>query len=301
MAHCADQLLGIHDLTVSYTSGNGECLRALSSVGLELQPNEVLGIVGESGCGKSTLAHAVMQLLPASARRETGDIRFCGANLLSLSERELRSIRGRQIALVPQDPALSLNPVISVGTQIDEVLKAHLSLSSRQRKDRVMELLGEVGFEEPSKIYGAYPHQLSGGQRQRVVIAQAIACRPALLIADEPTSKLDAELRSEMGRLLSQLRASHGAALIVISHDLTVVAAMADRVAFMYQGSIVEAGRREQVFRHPTHPYTQALLRIARSARVDQDGKRNRFPTIDAEPAGPASPVQLGGLLEYGE
>ena len=301
MAHSADQLLGIQDLTVSYAAGNGECLRALTSVSLELRPNQVLGIVGESGCGKSTLANAVMQLLPGNARRESGHILFCGENLPSLSERELRSIRGRQIALVPQDPALSLNPVITVGTQIEEVLRAHLSLSSRQRKDRVMELLGEVGFDEPCKIYGAYPHQLSGGQRQRIVIAQAISCRPALLIADEPTSKLDAELRSEMVRLLSQLRASHGTALVVISHDLTMVAAIADRVAFMYQGSIVEAGGREEVFRHPTHAYTQALLRIARSTRVDGGGKKkNRFPTIDAELAATASSVQPGGL-EYGE
>ena len=289
MASSTDQFLCIKDLSVSYTSRTGESLPALEKLGMELQPGEILGIVGESGSGKSTLANAILGLLPANATCQTGQILFCGDNLLSFTERELRSLRGRQISLVPQDPALSLNPVLPVGTQIAEVLRAHLPLTSRQRRDRVMELLEEVGFEQSSEVYRAYPHQLSGGQRQRIVIAQASACRPVLLIADEPTSKLDAGSHFEMVRLLAHLRASHRTALIVISHDFTVVATIADRIAFMYRGSVVESGKCEEVFRRPSHPYTQALLRIARSIRIDGDGTRKRFPTIDFDDPGPAA------------
>jgi ABC-type glutathione transport system ATPase component len=289
VATSADQLLYIKDLSVSYISRNGESLPAIVKLSIELQLGEILGIAGESGCGKSTLAHAVLGLLPANAKCETGQILFAGNYLQSLTERELRCVRGRQISLVPQDPALSLNPVIAVGTQIAEVLRAHLPLTSSQRRDRVMELLEEVGFDQLSQIYRAYPHQLSGGQRQRIVIAQAIACRPALLIADEPTSKLDVGSRSEMVSLLAHLRARHRMALIVITHDFSVVAAIADRVAFMYRGSMVDVGKCEEVFRRPTHPYTQALLRIARSTRIDVGTSRQRFPTIDSDDPDPAA------------
>ncbi len=283
MSCSQDRLLEICQLSVSYSTRHGEVTHALKQVSLELCGCEILGIVGESGCGKTTLARALLGMLSANATCEAGIILFRAKNLLSLPERELRHIRGRQIALIPQEPALALNPVIPVGTQIEEVLRAHLPLSSRQRRDRVLELLGELGFHRSSEVYGAYPHQLSGGQRQRIVIAQAVACRPALVIADEPTSKLDTELRSEMVRLLAGMRASHGTALIVISHDLTVMASIADRVAFMHSGSIVEVGGCDEVFRRPRHPYTHALLRLARSAGVDRGGTRHRFPTIEKD------------------
>ena len=224
---------------------------------LDVRRGEVLGVLGESGSGKSTLANAILQVLPRNAKSETGEVLFEGRNLLALTESEMRALRGREIFLVPQDPALSLNPVMMVGTQVAEVLRAHLRLTPRQRQERVNELLAEVGFEDPSAICGAYPHQLSGGQRQRVVIAQAVACQPKLLIADEPTSKLDTLLRSEIVSLLSRIRQTHGTTILVISHDPTLFSTVADRIAVMYAGRVVEIGQCVTVLSRPLHPYTR--------------------------------------------
>ena len=203
-------------------------MRALNGIRLEIRRSEILGILGESGCGKSTLAHAILGLLPAHARIVAGEVLWHGRDLLRFPESELRTIRGREISWVSQQPALSLNPVMCVGNQVGEVLRAHVPSTSTERRERVCELLREVGFEQPTTIYDAYPHQLSGGQRQRVVIAQSVACRPALLIADEPTSKLDGLLRSEIVGLLSKLRERHGTAIAVITHDPTLCATFAD-------------------------------------------------------------------------
>ena len=263
-------------------------VRALDEVSLEIRAGEIVGILGESGCGKSTLAHAMLKLLPAHAETR-GEVLFRGRDLLRLTEPELRAIRGREFSLVPQDPALSLNPVVSVGTQIAEVLRAHLPLTARERRDGVNELLCEVGFDEPATIYDAYPHQLSGGQRQRIVIAQAVACRPVLVIADEPTSKLDPQLRSEILSLLSRMRAEHGTAMLVISHDPTLVAAVADRIALMYAGRVMEIGKCAEILHRPLHPYTQALVRIAKSATVTGESRESRFPRIEGESFDPTS------------
>jgi oligopeptide/dipeptide ABC transporter ATP-binding protein len=276
-----DSFIEVRGLRVSYRSSGA---RALDGIHLEMRASEVLGVVGESGCGKSTLANALLRLLPPNAKHENGEILFRKRDLLSLSESELRAIRGREISLVPQDPALALNPVMTAGSQIAEVLRAHLPLTARQRKDRVKELLRAVGFEQPDDIYHAYPHQLSGGQRQRVVIAQAVACCPALVIADEPTSKLDAPLRSEMVDLLSAIRHQHGTAILAISHDPTLFAGFADRIAVMYAGRIVESGTCAEIFGEPLHPYTQALVQIGKSARGERFKAHDRFETIAGEP-----------------
>jgi len=277
----------VRDLTVTYHPEHGDPIRALDGLSIEVRPGEIVGILGESGCGKSTLASALLRLLAPHAKCEGGTILVRGRDLLNLSERELRATRGREISLIPQDPALSLNPVMTAGSQVDEVLRAHLPLTAQQRRQRVMELLREVGLDQPEEIYSAYPHQLSGGQRQRIAIAQAVACRPALLIADEPTSKLDATLQAEIVTLLSQIRGQHGTAILIISHDPVLFAGFADRIAVMYAGRIVEVGSSAEIFGRPLHPYTQALVRIAMSSMVTGSSARARLPAIEGESPDP--------------
>jgi oligopeptide/dipeptide ABC transporter ATP-binding protein len=287
----------VRDLTVTYSPEDGEPIRALDGVSIEVRSGEIVGILGESGCGKSTLASALLRLLAPHAKCERGTILFCGRDLLNLPERELRAIRGRDISLILQDPALSLNPVMTAGSHVDEVLRAHLPLTAQQRRERVMELFREVGFDNPEETYSAYPHQLSGGQRQRIAIAQAVACRPALLIADEPTSKLDATLQAEIIALLSQIRRQHGTAILVISHDPTLFAGFTDRVAVMYAGRIVEAGSSAEIFGRPLHPYTQALVRIAASSAITRSRAQVRLPAIEGESPDPTC-IPIGCRFE---
>jgi oligopeptide/dipeptide ABC transporter ATP-binding protein len=281
-----EYLAQVLELTVTYSPEDVKPIRALDAMSIGIRPGEVVGILGESGCGKSTLASAILRLLPPHAKCD-GTILYGQRDLLRLSEPELRTIRGRQIAQISQDPALSLNPVMTAGSQIGEVLRAHFLLNAHQRPTRVLELLREVGFDHPDEIYSAYPHQLSGGQRQRIAIAQAVACRPALLIADEATSKLDANSQVEIIALLKQIRQQHGTAILVISHDPTVFAGFADRIAVMYAGRIVEVGTSAEIFARPLHPYTQALIRIAVSTVVRRSETRVRFPAIDGESPDP--------------
>jgi oligopeptide/dipeptide ABC transporter ATP-binding protein len=287
----------VRELTVAYYPENGAPVRALDGVNIELRAGDIVGILGESGCGKSTLASALLRLLPPHARCESGTILFRRRDLLNLSEKQLRALRGLEISLISQDPALSLNPVMTVGSQIGEVLRAHLPIDAQQRRERVTELLQEVGFDRSDEIYSAYPHQLSGGQRQRIAIAQAIACRPALLIADEPTSKLDATLQAEIVALLSQIRKQHGTTILVISHDPALFAGFADRIAVMYAGRIIEVGSSAEIFVRPLHPYTQALVRIAASSVVTGSSTRFQFPAIEGESPDP-SRIPIGCRFE---
>jgi len=276
----------VSDLTVTYFPKRGAPIRALDGVNLDIRPGEIVGILGESGCGKSTLANVPLRLLPEHAKF-VGKIFSLGRDLLKLTDKKLRAIRGLEISLIAQDPALALNPLLTTGLQIEEVLRAHFSLDKKQRRTRVTELLREVGFHSPEEIYSAYPHQLSGGQRQRVAIAQAVACRPGLLIADEPTSKLDATLKAEIVALLSQIRHQHGTAILVISHDPTLFAGFADRIAVMYAGRIVEVGTTADIFAHPLHPYTESLMQIATSSVITGAKLKGRFPTIAGESPNP--------------
>jgi peptide/nickel transport system ATP-binding protein len=285
------EFLQIRDLSITYSlSGKGSVL-ALERLCLRVRAGEVLGILGESGCGKSTLAHALLRLLPSNAKCENGEILFCGRDLLRLSEAELSTIRGHEISLISQDPALSLNPVMTVGVQIAEVLRAHLPFSARERRERSKDLLREVGFDAPQAIYCSYPHQLSGGQRQRVVIAQALACRPALIIADEPTSKLDVSLRTEILGLLLKIREQHGTAIVVITHEPNMLSGFAELIAVMYAGKIVESGSCAEVFRRPLHPYTEALVRLANPALQAGSGgtAKRHFSAIDGQPPDPTA------------
>jgi len=277
------ELLRIVDLTITYSPRGSPSVRALHHANLKIHPGEVIGVLGESGSGKSTLASAILRLLPPDAHNESVSVMFQGSNLLTMREMDLSKVRGKAISLVSQDPALSLNPVITVGDQIAEVVRAHVTTSKSARSHHVEDLLGSVGFDSPRQVYSAYPHQLSGGQRQRVAIAQAIACHPMIVIADEPISKLDATLRVEMIALLCEIRKQHGTAFLVISHDPTIFPGFADRIAVMYAGRIIEEGKTEDIFRKPLHPYTQALVGLSERYLMNAQGIPARLPVIDGE------------------
>jgi len=281
MQSVTESLVQIRALTVSYTSSVGQAIRALDGANLAIHVGEVVGVLGESGSGKSTLAGAMLQLLPAYARYESGEIWFRGQDLRPLGERGLRQIRGRDIALIGQDPAMYLNPVMKAGDQISEVLRAHTQLSAGDRRALVEAGLKEVAL--PRDVYSAYPHELSGGQRQRVAIAQAMACRPALVIADEATSKLDATLQAEIISLMTEIRHRHGTAFLVITHDPTVLAGFADRIAVMYAGKVVEDDVAVSIFRRPHHPYTLSLLRLARESVVGNTNRSMQFEGLDGQ------------------
>lgn len=277
------KLVEIRGLTVTYAPENGSPLLAVDGVSLEIEAGEVVGLMGESGSGKSTLAASILRLLPVAATC-SGSIQFQDRNLLEMKDSELRRLRGASISLIPQDPAACLNPVIRAGEQIAEVLRAHFQMSRSERKTRVNELLDEVRFDDPERIYAAYPHELSGGQRQRIAIAQAIACRPALLIADEPTSKLDPVVQAEILALLKDIVRRDSTAMFLITHDPAILAGFADRVAVMYAGRIVECGTTEEVFHRSLHPYTQGLLRLAPANGGSPILPRMPFSGIAGEP-----------------
>jgi len=254
-------LLSVKDLRTHFFTREG-VVQAVDGISFEVEKGKVLGIVGESGCGKSVTALTLMRLIPSPpARIVSGEILFDGLNLLGISESQMRKLRGNRIAMVFQEPMTSLNPVFTIGNQISEILRVHQGLRRSAASQRAGELLIRVGIPDPERRLREYPHQLSGGMRQRVMIAMAIACEPALIIADEPTTALDVTIQAQILRLLQELSTSSGTALILISHDLGVIAEMAHTVAIMYAGRIVEYAPTERLFEHPRHPYTLGLLK----------------------------------------
>jgi peptide/nickel transport system ATP-binding protein len=259
-------LLEVDELSVRFDSDEGS-VHAVDRVSFALEPGEVLAMVGESGCGKSVTAMSMLRLLPRSASL-SGAVRFEDRDLLTADEGSLRSVRGREISFVFQEPMTSLNPVFTVGRQIGEVLRHHLGLSRAEAQDRTLELLELVGIPAPSRRIEEYPHQLSGGMRQRVMIAIAVACNPKVLIADEPTTALDVTIQAGILDLMRDIRERLGTAIILITHDLGVVADVADRVMVMYAGRKVEEAPATELFAHPQHPYTTGLLAaLPRSGR----------------------------------
>jgi dipeptide transport system ATP-binding protein len=246
----------------------------LRGVGLQVQPGEVRGLVGESGAGKSMLGRAVLGLLPANATVTSGHIAFEGRDLLNMREAERRSLLGRRIALIPQDPMTSLNPVKRVGTQIGSLLRHHLGLSKRAALVRGAELLAEVAIREPERVLSLYPHEISGGMRQRVLIAMAFACDPSLVIADEPTTALDVTVQRQVLQLVERLRRRHGSAVLFITHDLGVVAKICRSVTVMHAGRVLEEGETAEVLVRPRHAYTRALL--AATPRADRPAEALR-------------------------
>jgi len=252
-------LLVVDGLEVRFWTGRG-IVHAVNGVSFDIAPGETLGIVGESGCGKSVTSLALLGILPRAGRVTAGSARFDGAELTGMSDSELRRVRGRQIAMIFQDPMTSLNPVLTIGRQLREPLETHLGLGKNEALDRAAELLDQVGIPSPKARLKDYPHQFSGGMRQRAMIAMALACEPKLLIADEPTTALDVTIQAQILDLLRELVAERDTALIMITHDLGVVAGICERVEVMYAGTFVESGSAEQIFEQPRHPYTLGLL-----------------------------------------
>ncbi|MFF0720678.1 ABC transporter ATP-binding protein [Verrucosispora sp. NA02020] len=253
-------LLSLHDVVVEFDSRVGP-VRALDGVSLDVAEGETLALLGESGSGKSVTAQAILGLLPRPAGRiAAGRITFDGTELTTASARRMRAVRGGEISMVFQDPLSSLNPVHPIGRQIGETLRVHRGLSKAKARAEALDLMRRVGIPDPARRIDDYPHQLSGGMRQRIMIAIAIALRPRLIIADEPTTALDVTVQAQILQLLSELQRDYRMALILISHDLGVVAAHASRIAVMYAGRIVETGPLRQVYENPAHPYTRSLL-----------------------------------------
>ncbi|MBY5652962.1 ABC transporter ATP-binding protein [Rhizobium leguminosarum] len=255
-----EPLLSVRDLSVAFHQG-GETSLAVDHISFDIAKGEVVALVGESGSGKSVSANSILRLLPyPSASHPSGEILFKGKDLLKASERALREVRGNDITMIFQEPMTSLNPLHTIEKQIAEILALHQGLTGQPARERVLELLNQVGIREPEKRLKAYPHELSGGQRQRVMIAMALANRPELLIADEPTTALDVTVQAQILELLRQLKAVHGMSLLFITHDLGIVRKFADRVCVMTKGKIVETGSVEEVFANPKHDYTRHLL-----------------------------------------
>jgi peptide/nickel transport system ATP-binding protein len=271
-----DALLEVQDLSVRFDTDDGT-VHAVDRMSLELAPRQVLGIVGESGCGKSVTALSILGLLPKTAT-VTGSARFEGSELLGASRSRLRKIRGREISFVFQEPMTSLNPVLRIGNQIEEVLREHMDLSRAGARGRAVELLDLVHIPDPERRVEEYPHQLSGGMRQRVMIAMALACDPKILIADEPTTALDVTIQAGILDLLRELRGRLGTAIILITHNLGVVADLADRVVVMYAGRKAEEAPVGELFAHPQHPYTIGLLGAVPRAGAARNGRLQEIP-----------------------
>jgi peptide/nickel transport system ATP-binding protein len=282
----AEPLLDIRDLRVTFRTDDG-LVRAVDGVSATVYPGETLGIVGESGSGKSVTMMTVMRLITDPNATYEGEVYFRGTNLMALSQDRIRSIRGAGIGMIFQDPMTSLNPVYKVGWQIEEQIREHEKVSKQAARARAIELLASVGIPNASERVDAYPHQFSGGMRQRVMIAMAVSCNPDVLIADEPTTALDVTIQAQILSLIRKLRDEHGTAVVLITHDMGVVADMADRIAVMYAGRIVEQGTRSELFYNPQHPYTWGLL--GSIARLDRPRPRR----LAAIPGTPPSLMRL--------
>jgi oligopeptide/dipeptide ABC transporter ATP-binding protein len=280
-----EPILEVRNLSVSYFSHMGVASSAITDVSFDVRPGEILGMLGESGSGKSTLAASLLRLLPANGKIQQGSILFEGRDILQADLRALESIRGKRIALINQEPLAALHPTMRIGDQVGEVLAAHEYLSKRARRERIQQALSAVFPAETERISFSYPHQLSGGQRQRVLIAQAIACGPSLVVADEPTASLDPTTQREVLSVFQALRQKFGLAIILITHNPSLLVGLADRVLILYAGRVAEIGPTESVLSAPMHPYTRALLRclppLPRSA--DEVNRKTMLPVISGD------------------
>lgn len=266
----SENYLSIRDLVVEYSSG-GEIVQAVNGVDLDLKKGETIGLVGETGAGKTTIAKAILRILPTPpAKIKNGKVVLGGEDLLKLPEKEMQKIRGNKIAMIFQDPMTALNPTMTVGEQINEVVLQHNNISKEEAAKRTVEMLEMVGIS--SLRFHDYPHQFSGGMKQRVVIAMALACNPELLLADEPTTALDVTIQAQVLEMIKALKNKFNTSMVLITHDLGVVAETCDKVAVIYAGEIVESGSKEHIFRNPVHPYTLGLF--GSLPKLDDDSKR---------------------------
>jgi peptide/nickel transport system ATP-binding protein len=281
-----EPLLEVRDLSVSFRTEAG-LVRAVDGLSLSVAPGEVVGIVGESGSGKTVSMMAMMRLIRDPNAVIEGQVFHRGRDLLKVSQKEIRAVRGGDIAMIFQDPMTALTPVYTVGWQIAEQLRAHESMSRRRARERTVELLAEVGISKPSRRADDYPHQFSGGMRQRVMIAMALSCNPSLLIADEPTTALDVTIQAQILDLMKRLKRDYGSSILLITHDMGVVGDIAERIVVMYAGRVVEEGTKTAVFRDPQHPYTWGLL--GSIPRID----RPRVRRLAAIPGSPPSLLDL--------
>ncbi|MEN3202483.1 MAG: ABC transporter ATP-binding protein [Atribacterota bacterium] len=264
-------LLEVKNLRVYFRNSEGQELRAVDGISFSVPYGKTVALVGESGCGKSVTALAILRLVEVNGWIAGGEVLFEGKNLLTLSEKEMQGVRGKDIAIIFQEPSAALNPVYTIGDQIIEAILLHQSVSREKARALAEEMLHLVGIPEPRKRLNAYPHELSGGMKQRAMIAMALSCRPKLLIADEPTTALDVTIQAQILTLLRDLQKQIGMAILLITHDLGIVADMADEVVVMYAGKVVERGRKYDIFKHCCHPYTIGLLRSVPRLDVDEE------------------------------
>lgn len=276
----SEKLLEIKDERLSFFTPAGE-VKALNGVSFSMEDGEVLGIVGESGSGKSVTAYSIMGLTAHPGKLVGGTIRFNGHRIDEMTEKDFRKIRGNEVSIIFQDPMTSLNPVYTIGNQIEEVIRLHTDKTKEEARARALELLELVGINEPEKRLKQHPHELSGGMRQRVMIAIALACEPKLLIADEPTTALDVTIQAQILELMQELRAKLGMSIIMITHDLGVVASMCEKIAVMYAGHIVEYGTADEIFYEPKHEYTKGLIGSIPKLNVEE---KERLVPIEGQP-----------------
>lgn len=276
-----DSFLSVRDLVVQFTS-EGETVHAVNGVSFDLKRGQTIGLVGETGAGKTTIAKAILRILPArSSKVANGEIFLEGRDLLQVPEEEMRAVRGQKIAMIFQDPMSALNPVMRIGKQISEVILTHNNINKKEAETRAKAILEMVGI--PASRFREYPHQFSGGMKQRVVIAMALACDPDLLIADEPTTALDVTIQAQILDMINELKTQKNTSMIMITHDMGIVAEVCDDVAVVYAGEIIEFGSKEELFDHPTHPYTKGLF----GAIPKLDGDEERLSPVDGLPPDP--------------
>ncbi len=263
-------LLEVRDLYLEFKTSRGR-LKALNGITFDIQPGEVFGLVGETGCGKTVTGLSILRLLPRSASITSGQVLLEGIDLLGLSRSQIESLRGSKIAMIFQDPSTSLNPVFSIGSQIERVVRQHMQVSHQDAREKVRSVLAAVGLPDVDRILGSYPHQLSGGMQQRVMIAMALSCSPRLLIADEPTTSLDVTIQAQILKLIRDLQKKFDVSVILITHNLGVIAQTCDRLAVLYGGRVAESGSTRDIFNQPQHPYTRGLM-----SAIPHPGPRGR-------------------------